>query len=96
MLITTDGWVAYQEAFVKAFRSPIHTGKPGRPFLLPWPDFVLAQSVKWQERGRTIGIRVCHLFGNFRQVGGLLPKGQVVSTAYIERLKRRARITRAS
>jgi len=29
-----------------------------------WPDFVLVQTVKWQQAGRTLGIRVCHLWGN--------------------------------
>jgi transposase-like protein len=86
LLVVTDGWVAYREAFVQAFRSPIYTGKPGRPALLRWPDFVLAQTVKWQERGRTLGIRVCHLFGAKKQIRRLLPKHQVLSTAYIERL----------
>lgn len=86
LLITTDGWGAYREAFAHAFRSPLHTGKPGRPLLLPWPQFVLAQTVKWQEAGRTLGIRVCHLLGNKRQIARLLPKEQVLNTAYIERL----------
>ena len=86
LLVTTDGWSAYREAFVLAFRSPIHTGKPGRPALLRWPDFVLAQTVKWQEGGRTLGIRVCHLWGNCRRIASLLPEDQVLNTAYIERL----------
>ena len=86
LLVVTDGWIAYKDAFAKAFRTPLHTGEPGRPELVSWPDFVLVQTVKWQEAGRTLGIRVCHLLGNFRRIGGLLPKSQVVSTAYIERL----------
>jgi IS1 family transposase len=86
LLVTTDGWVAYRDAFVQAFRSPIHTGKPGRPALFRWPAFVLAQTVKWQEGGRTIGIRVCHWLGARKQIRRLLPKHQVLSTAYIERL----------
>lgn len=86
LLVATDGWVAYQAGFAKAFRTPVPTGEPGRPLLLAWPDFVLVQTVKWQEAGRTIGIRVCHLLGNCKPLASLLPKGQVVSTAYIERL----------
>ena len=86
LLVATDGWVAYQAGFAKAFRTPVPTGEPGRPLLLAWPDFVLVQTVKWQEVGRTIGIRVCHLLGNCKPLASLLPKGQVVSTAYIERL----------
>lgn len=86
LLVVTDGWVAYRDAFQKAFRSPLRTGKRGRPALLHWPDFVLAQTVKWQEGGRTIGIRLCHLVGNWRKIADLLPEKQVLSTAYIERL----------
>lgn len=86
LLIVTDGWIAYQDAFAKAFRTPVYTGQPGRPELLSWPDWVLVQTVKWQEAGRTLGIKVCHLLGNAKHIARLLPKSQVVSTAYIERL----------
>ena len=86
LLVLTDGWPAYKDAFLRAFRSPVYTGKRGHPRQVPWPDFVLAQTVKWQEAGRVIGIRVCHLFGNVKQIIGLLPKQQVLNTAYIERL----------
>jgi transposase-like protein/IS1 family transposase len=86
LLVTTDGWVAYKDAFQKAFRSAIHTGQRGRPARLAWPDLVLAQTVKWQQAGGTIGIRVCHLVGNLTQVARLLLKGQGLQTAYIERL----------
>ena len=86
VLVVTDGWVAYKDAFAKAFWTPLYTGKRGRPQMLSWPDFVLVQTVKWQEAGRTIGIRVCHLLGNWHPIAGLLLKCQVASTAYIERL----------
>jgi len=85
LLVTTDGWPAYREAFVGAFRGAIHTGQRGRPELVSWPNFVLAQTVKYKQAGKTIGIRVCHLFGNWQQIVCLLPVGQVLSTAYIER-----------
>lgn len=86
LLVLTDGWPAYKDAFLKAFRSPLFTGKRGQPRQVSWPDFVLAQTVKWQEAGRVIGIRVCHLCGNVRQIARLLPSQQVLNTAYIERL----------
>jgi len=86
LLVVTDGWRAYREAFLKAFRISERTGKRGQPRRLPCPGFVLAQTVKWTESGRTLGIRVCHLFGASEQVARLLPKEQVLSTAYIERL----------
>lgn len=86
LLVVTDGWRAYRDAFVKAFRTPVSTGQPGRPRLVCWKDFVLVQTLKWQEAGRCLGVRVCHLRGNFRQIACLLPKGQQVCTAYSERL----------
>jgi IS1 family transposase len=86
LLIVTDGWSAYKDAFYKAFRTPQRTGKRGQPPLRAWPDFVLVQTVKWQQAGRVIGLRVCHLLGHLGQIARLLPKTQVVSTAYIERL----------
>lgn len=86
LLVVTDGWPAYAEAFTQAFRFQKRTGKRGQPPLLPWPGFVLAQTVKWQQAGRTLGIRVCRLYGAWAQIACLLPAGQVLSTAYIERL----------
>jgi transposase-like protein/IS1 family transposase len=86
LLAVTDGWCAYKEAFVKAFRWSVPTGKRGRPRQITWPHFVLCQTVKWQEAGRVVGIRVCHLQGAWRQIACLLPDKQVLNTAYIERL----------
>src|SRR5581483_9206388 len=45
LLVVTDGWIAYKEAFAKVFRTPLFTGKRGRPKLLSWPNFVLVQTV---------------------------------------------------
>lgn len=86
LLVVTDGWSAYQEAFVQAFRSPVFTGQRGRPPLVRWPHFVLCQTLKWQERGRVVGIRVCRLRGAWTQIVCLLPRDQVLNTAYLERL----------
>ena len=86
ILVVTDGWGAYKEAFAQAFRSPLRTGKRGAPRLIAWSGFVLAQTVKWTEAGRVLGIRVCHLCGNRSEIGRLLPKERVLATAYMERL----------
>ena len=86
LLLVTDGWGGYQDAWQKAFRTPLKTGKRGHPRLLAWPDVAVAQVVKWRQAGRVVGIRVCRLGGAWPQIGRLLPSGQVLSTAYIERL----------
>lgn len=86
LLLVTDGWRGYVKVWQQVFREPVLTRKRGRPFLLPWPHVAIGQIVKWQEAGRVIGIRVCRLWGERTQVPLLLPAGQVLNTAYIERL----------
>ena len=85
LLLVTDGWRGYVKAWQNVFRSPVQTGQRGRPFLVPWPHVAIGQIVKWREAGRVIGIRVCDLWGDWAQIPALLPVGQVLNTAYIER-----------
>lgn len=86
LLVVTDGWKAYKDAFGKTFYTTRPTGKQGQPRRFADPQFVLAQTVKWTERGRTLGIRVCHLWRTKQPIAPLLPPQQVLNTAYIERL----------
>lgn len=86
LLLVTDGWRGYVEAWHKAFRTPLHTGKPGQPRLVAWKHIAIAQTVKAYERGRCTGIGVCRLFGEREHIARLLPAAQVLNTAYIERL----------
>ena len=86
LLVVTDGWKAYKDAFGKTFYTTQPTGRQGQPRRFPDPHFVLAQTVKWTERGRTWGIRVCHLWRTKQAIAPLLPPKQVLNTAYIERL----------
>ena len=86
LLLVTDGWRGYVEAWQKAFRSPQYTGQRARPRLLAWPEVAIAQTVKAYERGRCIGVGVCRVLGDPAQIARLLPKCQVLNTAYIERL----------
>ena len=76
----------YQQAFAKTFYVTKPTGKRGQPRRELCPQFALAQTVKWRERGRVLGIRVCHLLGAVKQIVPLLPQEQVLNTAYIERI----------
>ena len=84
--LLTDGFPAYKAAFARAFRTAKQTCRAGRPALETCAGFVLASTLKWQEAGRCLGIRVCHLLGDCAGIARLLPAGQVLNTAYIERL----------
>ena len=86
LLIVTDGWKAYQAAFAKTFYVTKPTGKRGQPRRSLCPQFALAQTVKGRECGRVLGIRVCPLLGAVKALAPLLPKEQVLNTAYIERI----------
>jgi transposase-like protein/IS1 family transposase len=86
LLVVTDGWRPYQQAFAKTFYTTERTGKRGQPRRRLCAQFALAQIVKWRECGRVLGIRVCHLLGAVKHIAPLLPKEQVLNTAYIERI----------
>lgn len=53
LLIVFDGFSAYIDAFKRAFRTPVHTGKRGRPRLIRWPKVVLGRVIK-RRRGRCL------------------------------------------
>lgn len=102
LLVVFDGFAAYPAEFRKAFRSPLHTGKQGRPALIEWPCVVFGQIVK-SRRGR----RLKELTRRILQRGRVLLPGQqtpeqdraqatalleasgggsMLNTSYIERL----------
>lgn len=53
LLVVFDGFSAYIDAFTRAFRSPLHTGKRGRPRLMRWPKVILGRVIK-SRRGRCL------------------------------------------
>jgi transposase-like protein len=53
LLICFDGFPAYVDAFAKAFRSPLHTGRRGRPRLVRWARVVFGRVTK-SRRGRRL------------------------------------------
>lgn len=88
LLIAVDGWRAYVEGIRKSFRTPLRTGKQGRPRLIHWPDIHIVQVVKQRcKAGLTIDRRIVqgcrqtiqHLVQQTQGQGG-------INTAYIERL----------
>lgn len=102
LLIVFDGFSAYVDAFQKAFRSPLHTGKRGQPRLIPWPKVVLVRVIKKRTGRKLKGIsRVLvqakqRIFSPYRlpeaqaalaqQLLESSQGGGVFNTSYIERI----------
>jgi transposase-like protein len=89
ILVCVDGLASYASAFPAAFRSPIHTGRRGRPRLVLTAGFQLAQVVKryTQRRVASVTHRVVH--GTATTITAVLTAthtGATINTAYIERL----------
>ena len=53
LLICVDGFIAYLQAIQQVFRSPLPSGKRGRPWLISWPDIHIAQVIK-RYQGRLV------------------------------------------
>jgi transposase-like protein len=86
LLLVTDGLASYVWAWQKAFRTPVWTGKKGRPALVSWSGIVIGQVVKQYQKGHVVGVAHRLVAGSKAQMQALLPTGQVLNTAYIERL----------
>jgi len=84
VLLVTDGWSAYKDAWKKAFRTPHYTG--GAPRLVEWSGLVIAQMCKRYQKGRVVGIKEHLVQGKRRLLQKLLGRKRQISTAYIERL----------
>ena len=88
LLLAVDGLASYVDAFRKAFRSPLPTGKQGRPRLIAWQGIQIVQVVKRRlPSGFSVERRIVQ--GCEQIVQGLLNQSQgggVINTAYIERL----------
>lgn len=88
LLLAVDGLASYVAAFHKAFRTPLPTGKPGRPRLIPWPGVNLVQVVK-RRTAQGLSIERRSVEGDTRQIANCLntsQSGGVINTAFIERL----------
>jgi transposase-like protein len=90
ILWAVDGFTGWMSAILSVFRTPQHTGQPGRPRLLPWPDLHIVQVIKRYSGRRLTSVerRLAHGARQAAQV--LLSTTQVelgcFNTAYIERL----------
>ena len=79
VLLAVDGLSSYADAFRKAFRSPLPTGKVGRPRLIAWEGIHIVQVVK-QRRGGVLTIQRRIVQGTQDAVERLLAHSQPSST----------------
>ncbi len=89
ILVCVDGLSSYVTAFGRVFRRPIHTGRRGRPRLLPDAGFLLAQVVKQYAQRHVVSVSRRVVQGSTEAIGAVLAAthtGTAIHTAYIERL----------
>ncbi len=83
LLRVTDGLWTYVKAWQRAFRTPVRTGKRGRPVLLAWPELVIGQVIKQYQHKHVTGVIHRLVSGTSEQLEALLPPKQVLNTAKI-------------
>jgi transposase-like protein len=89
LLICVDGFKAYVQAVQLVFRSPLPSGKRGRPWLICWPDMHIGQVIKRYQGKRVVDIGRRMARGCLETAQGLLAishGGTKLNTAFIERL----------
>lgn len=89
ILWAVDGFQAWTTAVLKVFRDPQHTGRPGRPRLLIWPDLHIVQVVKQYSQRHISGIERRLRHGCLARAQAIMLMTQVgwglINTAYVER-----------
>jgi hypothetical protein len=90
LLWAVDGFGAWSSTILHHFRTPLHTGQPGRPRLVVWPHLHIVQVVK-RYAGRSLqAIERRLLHGAQPAAEEIVATSQVslgcFNTAYIERL----------
>jgi transposase-like protein len=87
ILLCVDGFAAYVGAFLAITRTPeAPTGRRGRPRLCPWAGVVIGQVVKQRVAQRVVSVTRRLVHGSEAELMRLLPQGQQIHTAYIERV----------
>ncbi len=56
LLFCVDGFSAYVSSIQKVFRTPVFTGKRGRPHLRAWEHICIVQVIKQVSRKRVVGV----------------------------------------
>ena len=89
LLVCVDGLAAYVTAFLRVFREPVRTGRPGRPRLVVAPDLLIGQVVKHYAQRHVASVSVRIRRGTAAAIATVLATtatGTSIHTAYIERL----------
>ena len=88
VLVCTDSFSGYVNAFRRVWRVPAHTGRRGRPRLVEEQGLLVGQAVKQYAKRRVIGVAHRVAVGTQQAVERALEVTgcRVINTAYIERL----------
>ena len=90
LLVSTDGWAAYPNSIMRAFREKVkETAGRGRACLRVWPQLCIATVIKRTEKKRVVEItrRMTHgLLASAEQLLAQSQGGTALNTAFIERL----------
>lgn len=90
ILWATDGFSAWMSAILTVFRTPVYTGKPGRPPWVVWPDLQIVQVIKRHTGRYLTSVERRLVYGSQQAAEALVFATQVgwgvFNTAYIERL----------
>ncbi len=90
LLVCTDGWAAYPNSIMRAFREKVKkTVGRGRACLEIWPELCIATVIKRTEKKRVVEVTRKMTLGTLEAANQLLQAtrgGEVLNTAFIERL----------
>jgi transposase-like protein len=89
LLVCVDGLASYVTAFIRVFRTPMYTGRRGRPRLEEAPGLLLGQVVKQYVQRRVVGVAQRVIRGTPDAIAAALAAtggGTQINTSYIERL----------
>ena len=89
LLVCVDGLASYVTAFRRVFRTPVYTGRRGRPQLVLGAGFLLGQVVKHYAKRRVVSVKQRVVQGTAEAIAAVLAAtgtGHGIHTAYIERL----------
>jgi len=89
MLICVDGLRSYVKAIQLVFRTPLPTGRRGRPRLISWPSIHIGQVIKRYEGKRVVDVTHRMAQGSLEAALTLIAEsygGSKLNTAFIERI----------